>query len=155
MKVMDSYKEFAELSPAKRELLELLVQEEEPGLDMFPLSFAQQRLWFIDQLEPGNPFYNIVAAMRIKGQLNYAALDKSITEIVRRHEVLRTTFTSVADQPVQVIHPPFELSIPILDLSEVEQNQLAESEARQAFDLSQGPLFNMTLSRMDAENHTL
>ncbi|HEX3252554.1 MAG TPA: amino acid adenylation domain-containing protein [Pyrinomonadaceae bacterium] len=162
MKVMDSYKEIAELSPAKRELLELLVQEEEPGTDTFPLSFAQQRLWFIDQMEPGNPFYNIVAAMRIKGLLNYAALDKSVTEIVRRHEILRTTFSSVAGQPMQVTHPPFAWSVPIIDLTDVDKDQreaqaqqLAQSEAQQTFDLSRGPLFSMKLLRLDEDDHTL
>lgn len=160
MKVTDSDKAIAELSPDKRELLELLVKEEAMETDTFPLSFAQQRLWFIDQLEPGNPFYNIVSAMRIKGPLDTAALDKSVTEIVRRHENLRATFADEAGQPRQVIHAPFAFSVPVVDLREVDENQqearrLAASEARQAFDLSQGPLFSLKLWRLDEEEHIL
>jgi len=161
MTVMVS-KEMAELSPEKLELLELLVNEESRGIDTFPLSFAQQRLWFIDQLEPGNPFYNIAAGMVIKGALNTTALDQSFTEIVRRHEILRTTFPSMAGQPMQVIHPPFDLTVPVIDLQRVDQNereaqalQLAESEAGQSFNLSQGPLISMKLLRMDEDAHTL
>src|SRR5947209_18026588 len=76
----------------------------------FPMSFAQQRLWFLDQFEPGNTLYNIVWPMRLRGALNVAALEKSLNEIVRRHEVLRATFTTIDDKPVQVIAPSLTLT---------------------------------------------
>ncbi len=102
-----SSKRTFELSAKKRALLEALLQEEgvesSPGkkiprrkdTNSAPLSFAQQRLWFLDQLEPNNPFYNTPAARRVSGRLNLAALERSLNEIVRRHEALRTTFSSV------------------------------------------------------------
>src|SRR5439155_26190159 len=74
-----------------------------------PLSFAQQRLWFLDQLEPGLPSYNILSAVRLIGQLDAAALQQAINEIVRRHEALRTTFTAKDGHPVQVIAPSLSL----------------------------------------------
>ncbi len=82
-----------------------------------PLSFAQQRLWFLDQLEPGLVAYNIPAAVRLVGRLDVPVLNWSLNEIVRRHESLRTTFDVVAGEPVQVIAPALELSIPIVDLT--------------------------------------
>src|SRR5205814_441663 len=83
---------------------------------LFPVSFAQQRLWFLDQLLPGNPFYNIPAALRLKTPLNVTALRRSLNEIVRRHEVLRTCFTVVDGQPVQMIAPVLELELPVAEL---------------------------------------
>src|SRR5262245_29596858 len=71
-----------------------------------PLSFAQQRLWFLDQIERGNAAYNVARVIRLSGSLNAAALEQSLNEILRRHEILRTTFTLVGGQPVQVINPP-------------------------------------------------
>src|ERR1700754_4775648 len=68
-----------------------------------PTSFAQQRLWFIDQFEPGSPLYNVAAAVRLTGQLNIGALEQTLNEVIARHEVLRTTFAFIDGQPVQVI----------------------------------------------------
>ena len=125
-----------------------------------PLSFAQQRLWFIDQLEPDSPFYNVTAAIRLKGKLDVAALDQTLNEIVRRHETLRTTFASVEGQPVQIIAPSMELKLSLVDLQHVaedERNQtaqgLAVDEAKLPFDLSHGPLLRVTLLRLGAEEH--
>ena len=92
----------------------------------FPLSFAQQRLWFLDQLEPGNPIYNIPSALRLAGSLNITALEQSFNEIVRRHKVLRTTFAMMDEQPVQVIVPELRITLPVADLKELSE---AEREA--------------------------
>src|SRR5207253_10916824 len=113
-----------------------------------PLSFAQQRLWFIDQLEPNNSAYNITTALRLIGSLNVNALERCLNEIVRRHEALRTTFLlNHEQQPVQVIAPEFKLSLQVEDLSELpeaeresEAVRLATDEAQRPCDLAHGPL---------------
>ena len=111
------------------------------------LSFAQQRLWFFDQLEPGLSAYNIPAAVRLKGPLNLAALERSLNEIVKRHESLRTTFGEVDGRPTQVIAPTLTIKLPVVDLRklpagerETEVRRLVTAEAQRPFDLSQGPL---------------
>ncbi|HEX8921444.1 MAG TPA: amino acid adenylation domain-containing protein, partial [Pyrinomonadaceae bacterium] len=125
-----------------------------------PLSFAQQRLWFLDQLEPGNASYNSPAAVRLTGALDVAALQETLTEIVRRHEVLRTHFVESEGQPVQVIAEAAPLDMPLIDLSELPQTEreakalsLATEEAERAFDLSRGPLLRASLLRLSAEEH--
>jgi amino acid adenylation domain-containing protein len=127
-----------------------------------PLSFAQQRLWFLDQLEPGNPFYNISRVVHLKGVLDVAALEQSFNELVRRHEALRTSFPIANEQAVQVIAPVLNLTLPIVDLSELpdaerdaEILQLARLEARYSFDLTQCPLLRVTLLRLKEEEHVL
>ena len=126
------------------------------------LSFAQQRLWFLDQLAPGNPFYNIVAAVRCKGSLDTGALEKSLNEIVRRHEALRTTFPSVDGKAVQAISPSLVLHLPIAsvaELSESEREQeaqrLASEEAMWPFDLAAGPLVRASLLKINEREHVL
>lgn len=121
-----------------------------------PLSFAQQRLWFLDQMEPGNPLYNIPGAVRLKGSLNVAALEQSFNEIARRHEVLRTNFKTVDGQPVQVIASTLTLTLPMLDWQHLSNNEreaevlrLADQEAQQPFDLASSPLLRITLVRLD------
>jgi amino acid adenylation domain-containing protein len=125
-----------------------------------PLSFAQQRLWFIDQLEPGNSAYNIPAAIRLKGLLNLAALEQSLNEIVKRHESLRTTFVMVDGRPAQVIAPPLTIKLPVVDLRklpeterETEVRRLVTEGAQRPFDLSQGPLLRVALLRLGDEEH--
>jgi hypothetical protein len=81
------------------------------------LSFAQQRLWFLDQLVPGNAFYNVDLAMRVPGALNVPALEQSLNEIVRRHDALRTTFKAVEGQAVQVVAPTLHVPLPVVELS--------------------------------------
>jgi amino acid adenylation domain-containing protein len=112
-----------------------------------PLSFAQQRLWFIDQLDPGNSVYNFPVAVRLKGSLNLAALEQSLNEIVRRHEALRTTFSMVDGQPSQVIASRLNITLPIVDLTKLpeverenEVQRLVVEESRRPFDLARGPL---------------
>ena len=121
-----------------------------------PLSFAQQRLWFLDRLEPGSPLYNIPAAVEIAGRLDEGALAASLREVVRRHEPLRTTFAAGPEGPVQVIHPPapeaaFELSV--MDLRELPAaaQGRATEEARRPFDLARGPLLRVLLLRLEEE----
>jgi amino acid adenylation domain-containing protein len=152
----------AELSADKRELLELLWQEDGDADNTFPVSFSQQRLWFLDQLEPGNPFYNISTALHLKGRLQIAALEKGLNEIVRRHEILRTSFSMIDGQPVQVIADDIELQLPVRDLSTLPQSQrqaeverLASLDASLPFDLTQAPLTRLSLLRLNADEHVL
>lgn len=117
-----------------------------------PLSFAQQRLWFLDQLAPGGSFYNIPSAIRLKGKLDLAILKRCINEIIRRHESLRTTFSNIKGEPAQVIHPEMVVRLELEDLRhlpEAERNTIAHSmavsEATHAFNLESGPLFRTRL----------
>ncbi|MEO1375475.1 MAG: amino acid adenylation domain-containing protein, partial [Cyanobacteria bacterium J06635_10] len=139
--------------------------ERSPGLSsslQLPLSFAQQRLWFLDQLEPNNPNYNIFHGVRIQGLLNMAALKQSFEAIVQRHEALRTSFQTVDSQPIQIIVPNLDFSIPIIDLSEYSQEQqeqeihrLAKQEVQKPFDLSQCPLLRVTALKLDIQEHII
>ena len=120
-----------------------------------PLSFAQQRLWFIDQLEPGSPLYNMPVALRVEGPLDAAVLALSLGEIVRRHEVLRTVFTEHDGAPVQVIQPAAPFALPLVDLSgllesarEAPALALAAGEAGRPFDLACDPLLRGALLRL-------
>ncbi len=127
-----------------------------------PLSSAQQRLWFIDQIEPGNVAYNIPAAVRFRGHLDVRVLEQTLSEIIRRHEALRTTITIVDEQLVQLITEPAPLSLPVIDLSGLpeseggaEAQRLAEEEAHRPFDIARGPLLRVTLIRVSEEEHVL
>jgi hypothetical protein len=118
----------------------------------FPLSFAQQRLWFLCQLTPDNPFYTIPAAIRLTGTLDRAALERSFHAIVRRHAALRTTFTTIAGEPVQAIAPDVEMTLPVVDLQSVPiaewetmTQQLATVEAQHPFNLGTDRLLRVTL----------
>ena len=117
-----------------------------------PLSFAQQRLWVLDQLEPGNPAYNMHVALRLSGRLSVEALEQSLSEILRRHEALRTTFRTIGGQPVQVVSPAHPFHVPMVDLTrlsgparQAEALRLASDEAGRPFHLAHGPLFRATL----------
>ncbi|NEQ48312.1 MAG: amino acid adenylation domain-containing protein [Leptolyngbya sp. SIOISBB] len=129
---------------------------------VFPTSSAQQRLWFVEQLEPGSPLYNIPAAVRLTGVLNVTALEQSFNEIVQRHEVLRTRFLEIDGQSMQVVLPDLTVPINPLDwrsLSPTEQDaemqRLAQSTAQASFDLSQVPLLRVTLIRQADQVHVL
>jgi acyl carrier protein len=128
--------------------------------DELPLSFAQQRLWFLNQLAPGSPFYNMPGATRLKGKLEVRALSRALQEIVSRHESLRTRFVAVESRPVQVIDRRVELRISELDLRALEREaaereieRLAAEEARRPFDLERGPLLRASLLRTGDEEH--
>jgi amino acid adenylation domain-containing protein len=127
-----------------------------------PLSFAQQRLWFLDQLIPGTPVYNLPSGIRVQFALDVAALEKSLNEIVRRHEALRTTVGTDAGQPYQVIAPVLEVALPVVDLSalpnaerKAEMHRLARIEAESLFDLEQGPLLRTRLLKLGDEDFLL
>jgi alpha-ketoglutarate-dependent taurine dioxygenase len=128
----------------------------------FPLSFAQQRLWFLDQLDPGNHIYNEASAIRLTGTFNAMALAQSFDEIIRRHEVLRTTFGTEEGQPAQVIAPHLQLQISLVDLTEFDEGrreaelkQLAVAEAFRPFDLSSAPFMRVNLVRMSNDEYVL
>lgn len=130
-------------------------ESSEADIFVLPLSFAQQRLWFLDRLDPGNPAYNIPYGVRLKGSLDLIALERSLNEIVRRHEILRTTFTSVEGEPVQQIVSSCTLPLKEIDLEslpeskrEEELQQLIQLEAWQPFDLSREPLLRVSLVKL-------
>jgi amino acid adenylation domain-containing protein len=143
------------------------------AVDPIPLSFAQERLWFLDQLEPGNPAYNVVRAFRLTGRLDLTVLEACLDEIVHRQEALRTTFGIVDGQPLQIIAPVSRLqrcsqsqsrfwSLSVIDLRtlpEPEQQarvqHLLAKKSRQRFDLAQGPLLRITLLRLAEEEYVL
>ncbi len=129
-----------------------------PRNENLPLCLAQERLWFLDQLEPGNPFYNVAIAILLTGQLNVSAIEQSLNEVVKRHEALRTSFTAVKGRPVQVIAPSLTLTLPVVEvpgLSEAEALHLATQEAQQPFDLSSLPLLRSKLLRLNEDKHML
>lgn len=170
----DIQKTIEELSPKKRELFELMLrkaQETTPprrsGIilrrqdrDSYPLSFAQQRLWFINQFQPGTTAYNIPFTRRLKGPLDIAALERTINEIVRRHEALRTTFVEVDGKPAQKIAAAEAVTLAVTDLTsfpvagrEDEARRLALEEGRRPFDLANGPLLRVALLRLGEADH--
>src|ERR1051325_773983 len=127
-----------------------------------PLSFAQQRLWFLDQYEPENILYNIPAAVRLNGALDVTALERSLNQSLKRHEALRTTFAVVGDRPVQVINEPRSFQLTVIELRETSAEEkeataarLAAEEARQPFNLAEGPLLRVKLLRLAADDHVL
>ncbi len=162
----------SQLSAAKQTLLEKRLRGELPGnsrtqitarrseQSTAPLSFAQQRLWFLNQLEPGSAAYNLPRAIYLTGLLNTAALEQSFNEIVRRHEILRTTFETVDGQPIQMIAPISTLALPIVNLRELSESereqkaqQLATEEAQRPFSLNKGPLLRVALLQLSQVEH--
>ncbi|MEZ0206385.1 condensation domain-containing protein, partial [Ideonella sp.] len=132
------------------------------GRTSWPLSFAQQRLWFLDQYEPGLAIYNIPVAVRLTGQLDADALARTLNEIVRRHEALRTSFAMEAGEPVQVIAPALVLPLETVDLSslpeaprEAQTREHLQAEADRPFDLATGPLIRFCLLRLASDAHLL
>ena len=127
-----------------------------------PLSFAQQRLWFLDQFEPGSTEYLTPTALRLRGPLNVEALNSALTALVARHESLRTTFESVDGRGVQMVGEPYEVRVPVLDLSglpeaqrEAELGRVLAAESATPFDLREGPLVRPRLMRLAGDEHAL
>jgi len=126
------------------------------------LSFAQERLWFLDQLEPGNPFYNVPIALSLKGPLDVPALESSINAVVQRHEVLRSAFPAIDGRPIQILAELRPVLLPMVDLSDlapearaVEVKRLTVDEAKQPFSLATGPLLRPRLLRLGRDDHIL
>ncbi len=127
-----------------------------------PLSFGQQRLWFLDQLYPGSPLYNVPGTLRLRGPLAAAALAGALTEVIRRHEVLRTVFRSAGGEARQVVLPPAPVTLLNVDLGGLgpaarrsEADRLTREEARRPFDLARGPVLRGKLLRLGPEEHVL
>ncbi|HEX7184126.1 MAG TPA: amino acid adenylation domain-containing protein [Thermoanaerobaculia bacterium] len=126
----------------------------------FPASYAQQRLWVIDQFDPGSAAYNILQGLRIEGDLDLGTLHQTLSELVRRHETLRTSFARLDGELVQVVDPDLRLPLNVADLSdlppgagEAELRRVARREAARSFDLSQSPLLRVLLVRLRAYEH--
>jgi hypothetical protein len=136
------------------------IPRRDPSDPFIPLSFDQQRLWFLHQLDPDSPAYNIPAMLRMSGDVNAVALESSLNEVVKRHGSLRTTFAVQDGQPVQVIAPALEIPLPVIDLRHLpaslradEAVRLAHQEASRPFDLTKGPLLRAALIRLDEQEH--
>ena len=170
----DINQRIAQLSPAKRALLEQKMRQKalnknresviprRENHESASLSFSQVRMWLLDRFEPGNPAYNRPTNIHLTGRLNVPILEQSLNEIVRRHEILRTSFPAVDGQPVQVISSTLTLTLPIVELShlaeserESEVQRLATQEAQQSFNLSQLPLIRPILVRLSEKEHIL
>ncbi|HSV65773.1 MAG TPA: amino acid adenylation domain-containing protein, partial [Mycobacteriales bacterium] len=128
-----------------------------------PLSFAQQRLWFLNELQPDQAEYNSALPLRLVGRLDVPALTGALSELVARHESLRTTFEAVEGRGVQVVHPAYDVRVPVVDLSdrhlqperEAELDRVLAAEYARPFDLRQGPLFRVLLVRLGDDDHVL
>ena len=165
--------EIPKLSAAKLELLARRLREKgrraayappitrrDPSVARPPLSFAQQRLWFLQQLEPNNAAYNIPQSVRLRGVLNIPVLKRALSEVVRRHEILRTVFEDIDGRPVQIVSPPHPVGFPVVDLRDLKEDALREQVARHRrrevetqFDLAVGPLWRAKLLRVADEEH--
>jgi amino acid adenylation domain-containing protein len=128
--------------------------------ELLPVSFAQRRLWFLNQLAPGDPFYNVPAAAEMRGPVDPALLARCLTEIVRRHETLRTRLVVVEGDPWQVVEPAAPWTLPIVDLSALPADRamaealvLGHAESRLPFDLGRAPLLRTLLLRVEPERH--
>ena len=159
------------LSPEHRRLLELRLRKQESGLtkrsipkrrqeNYCPLSLDQERIWFIQQLDPDSPAYNIYSANRFSGDLNVALLKRSLNEVVRRHEIMRTAFEVVDGKPVQVIAPELHVDLPLIDLRtfpheqrEREAEQITSRLVQSPFDLTKLPLFQSLLVQLDEQSY--
>jgi amino acid adenylation domain-containing protein/non-ribosomal peptide synthase protein (TIGR01720 family) len=174
MMTTDLARRIAELPPERRAILfqQLQKQQERPAesaaiprqsraRESFPLSFAQQRLWFLNNFEPESPEYNIPQAFRIEGDLDPEVMQRALREIVRRHETLRTTFRSVEGAPEQILAQVIDMEVPFLDARKratdawAEAMRLAAADAKEPFDLTLGPLMRARLFRTGERQYLL
>jgi len=146
----------------RRALLSALINDENGSADTFPVSFAQQRLWFLSQLEPDNPSYNLSQILRLKGELNVNALEQAINTIIARHESLRTTFKQIEGEPVQIVSGMERIKLGFADLKLLpesergdEAHRLTVTEARRPFDLTRDLLLRAVLVRLADDDHWL
>src|SRR5262249_40455183 len=123
----------------------------------FPASFAQERLWLLAQMEPGDPAYHIAGAVRFKGNLNISALRQSLNAIVRRQESLRTTFKAVDGEVIQFVSPADEIQLELVPAPATDTELLEELSrlSQKPFDLEAGPLLRVVLLKRGADDHTL
>ncbi|MEO6502840.1 MAG: condensation domain-containing protein, partial [Jatrophihabitantaceae bacterium] len=154
----------AELKRHKQQLIAILSGEPpgggrlapRPASDApLPLSFSQRQLWYLDQLSPGNPFYNNPSAFEFTGELDLAALRRAVSEVARRHESLRTVFGLVDGEPCQLVRPAAAVPMPLIDLADLpaperleQARQLTETDAQAPFDLAAGPLLRTSLLKL-------
>ncbi|HTR98323.1 MAG TPA: amino acid adenylation domain-containing protein [Bacteroidota bacterium] len=159
------------LSASKQELLakrlagtgrpaSAIPRRERPG--PFALSFAQQRLWFIDRMSPGAATYNVPYAYRLQGGVETAHIERALSDVVRRHEILRTTFSEEGGTPRQTVHEPADVRVAVVDLAgvhpaekEMQAGRILRDESHRGFDLRQGPLMRATLVRLGPEDQIL
>jgi hypothetical protein len=146
----------------KRALLAALLRRQTGQQRFYPLSFAQQRLWFIHQLAPLNFSYNLSVAVRLSGNLDIGVFERCFNEIIARHQVLRTTFARRDDQPVQIVATASIIALPVTDLGyiaaeerEAEAHRIINEEARLSFDLEKGPLLRVKVLRLAPDEHVL
>jgi hypothetical protein len=164
----------AALSPEQRALLQKRIQQKaddahgshkilrQQNRHCFPLSFAQERLWFLSQMEPDNPAYNVPQVMQFKGPLDIFALERTFNELLQRHDVLRTTFLFDDEEPVQIVAPELTILLPVIDLQQLPNErredvarQLIMEAVQQPFDLEEGPLLRLLVLRFSQEYHVL
>ncbi|HLL48289.1 MAG TPA: condensation domain-containing protein, partial [Longimicrobiaceae bacterium] len=169
---METADRLSHLSPERRRLLQMALRERAAAKlapqsipprtvdGPLPLSFAQQRLWLIDQLEPGAAAYNMRFPLRLRGALDARVMRRALSEVVRRHESLRTVFAAGDGDPVQVVRPAAPVPFPVVELAGLgagraaaEAARLAEAEALRPFDLARGPLLRATLLRLGGGDH--
>ena len=148
------------MSQARMEKHEEQSGWEDDDVFVFPASFAQQRLWFLNQLDPDSSFYNVPTVMHLRGKLNVEVLRRSLAELVRRHESLRTTFAMVNGEPVQIIRPSRTVDFSFIEASslpaehaEEEALRIITAEAQRPFDLEQGPLMRVLVAQFGAEDY--
>ncbi|HEU0052266.1 MAG TPA: condensation domain-containing protein, partial [Longimicrobium sp.] len=171
----DVLQKLSDLSPERRRLLELRMRLAQAAADggsaprarprdgdTAPASFAQERLWVVDRLDPGGAFYTMPYPLRIRGALDVAALERALDGLRERHETLRTTFAERGGAPVQVIHPFVPVPLAVDDLSalspaarEAEAERRVHADANTGFDLTAGPLFRARLLRLAGDDHVL
>jgi nonribosomal peptide synthetase protein BlmVII len=139
----------AQLLQRRSEILEFL---RGPG----ELSFSQERLWVLDQIEPGGAAYVIALALEMRGALDVTALERALATLVRRHESLRTVFAELDGRPLQVVSEPAAWALPVAQVSgEADARERLREEVSRGFDLARGPLFRAHLYRLAADAHVL